>query len=404
MSIVNKNIIDLTFSDSDGNEDGEPSLLPQPFSTTNSTLTEPPASAAIAPPRTNDCSTHELCIDSTKIKKGVADLMVAPGMNNREENELGASTPASHIQQQQPNSEPPTKRRRQMSSKKSEEGNRKLYSTQAEGMADPALPASALSVSSSSTPAPTKASPSTIPVVSEPPPPRTFAPCASSKPSIVGLESTASQSASTPHSSPLASAASSERPSPQKRASAATGSAHAKTPPVFLRHDLFQLNDNEKKKSAPSGKPKQSNTPEEHARTYILPKRDDPIFKKDPILTEMELELLWLGVESIYCDPDPDQRLIQWDFVWEHASPRLRIELRKLPDTSQDDDPVMDEKRRLNSLLGEGNERLLSHRRFQALREDCMLLMQSGYRRKSMALVVAKAFLNNRMRQNFHDT
>jgi hypothetical protein len=51
----------------------------------------------------------------------------------------------------------------------------------------------------------------------------------------------------------------------------------------------------------------------------------------DDILNEVEMELIWLGEESMYCLVCPE---FQFDFIYEHASPALKVELRKL---SRDD-------------------------------------------------------------------
>jgi hypothetical protein len=43
------------------------------------------------------------------------------------------------------------------------------------------------------------------------------------------------------------------------------------------------------------------------------------------------MELIWLGEESMYCLVCPE---FQFDFIYEYASPTLKVELRKL---SRDD-------------------------------------------------------------------
>jgi hypothetical protein len=57
---------------------------------------------------------------------------------------------------------------------------------------------------------------------------------------------------------------------------------------------------------------------------------DAPWYPHDPdeiILDATEIEVAWLVEESIY---GLRNREIQWDFVWEYASPGLRIQLRKV--------------------------------------------------------------------------
>jgi hypothetical protein len=53
----------------------------------------------------------------------------------------------------------------------------------------------------------------------------------------------------------------------------------------------------------------------------------DDVFQPDNKLNEVELELIWLGEESMYCLVCPD---FQFDFIYEYASPALKAELRKL--------------------------------------------------------------------------
>ena len=55
-----------------------------------------------------------------------------------------------------------------------------------------------------------------------------------------------------------------------------------------------------------------------------------PWFPNDPqeiILNATEEEIAWLVEESIYCFRS---KVVRWDFVWEYASPALKIELRRI--------------------------------------------------------------------------
>jgi hypothetical protein len=53
----------------------------------------------------------------------------------------------------------------------------------------------------------------------------------------------------------------------------------------------------------------------------------DEVFQSDNVLNEVEMELIWLGEESMYCSSCPD---FQFQFIYEYASPALKVELRKL--------------------------------------------------------------------------
>jgi hypothetical protein len=57
----------------------------------------------------------------------------------------------------------------------------------------------------------------------------------------------------------------------------------------------------------------------------------DEVFQSDDVLNKLEMELIWLGEESMYCLACPE---FQFDFIYEYASPALKVELRKL---SRDD-------------------------------------------------------------------
>jgi hypothetical protein len=65
------------------------------------------------------------------------------------------------------------------------------------------------------------------------------------------------------------------------------------------------------------------------------PTPQDEVFQSDDILNEVEMELIWLGEENMYCLVCPE---FQFDFIYEHASPTLKVELRKL---SRDDQSEM---------------------------------------------------------------
>jgi hypothetical protein len=53
----------------------------------------------------------------------------------------------------------------------------------------------------------------------------------------------------------------------------------------------------------------------------------DEVFQSDNVLNEVEMELIWLGEESMYCLVCPD---FEYDYVYGYASPTLKAELRKL--------------------------------------------------------------------------
>ena len=59
----------------------------------------------------------------------------------------------------------------------------------------------------------------------------------------------------------------------------------------------------------------------------------DEVFQSDNALNEVELEVIWLGEESVHCClPCPE---FSFDYIYEYASPALKVELRKLSSDDQ---------------------------------------------------------------------
>jgi hypothetical protein len=56
-----------------------------------------------------------------------------------------------------------------------------------------------------------------------------------------------------------------------------------------------------------------------------------PFDENEMILNATEAELAWLTEESTF-SLRSERNDIQWDFVWQYASPSLKIELRRIPD------------------------------------------------------------------------
>jgi hypothetical protein len=58
----------------------------------------------------------------------------------------------------------------------------------------------------------------------------------------------------------------------------------------------------------------------------------DEDFQLHNVVNEVELELRWLGEESMYCLSCPE---FQFDFIYEYASPAMKVELRALSRADQ---------------------------------------------------------------------
>jgi hypothetical protein len=107
------------------------------------------------------------------------------------------------------------------------------------------------------------------------------------------------------------------------------------------------------------------------------PKDED--FKSDNVLNEIELELIWLREESMYCLSCPR---FQFDFIYEYASPALKVELRKL---SRDDQSETGKLKHIVRL-----EDWMVSRRFDIVRNDIRMMLGRGFRRQRMGTVIAE--------------
>jgi hypothetical protein len=117
----------------------------------------------------------------------------------------------------------------------------------------------------------------------------------------------------------------------------------------------------------------------------------DEVFQSDNVLNEVELELIWLGEESMYCLSCPE---FQFDFIYEYASPALKVELRKL---SRDD---QSERGKLNHIVR--MEEWLVSRRFDFVRKDIRKMLHQGFRRQRMRIVIAELRLLRRQQSMRH--
>jgi hypothetical protein len=65
--------------------------------------------------------------------------------------------------------------------------------------------------------------------------------------------------------------------------------------------------------------------------------QQEEVFQSDNVLNEIKLELNWLGEESVYCLSRSE---FQFDFIYEYASPAVKVELRKLSRDDQERDVI----------------------------------------------------------------
>jgi hypothetical protein len=64
----------------------------------------------------------------------------------------------------------------------------------------------------------------------------------------------------------------------------------------------------------------------------------DEFFHIDSLLNEVEMQLIWLGEESMYCLVCPD---FQFDYIYENAPRLLKVELRKLSRDDQSETGIL---------------------------------------------------------------
>jgi hypothetical protein len=115
----------------------------------------------------------------------------------------------------------------------------------------------------------------------------------------------------------------------------------------------------------------------------------DEIFRSDNVLNEVELELNWLGEESMYCLSCPE---FQFDFIYEYASPALKVELRKLSRDEQSEAEKVKEIVRTDDLL--------VARRFDFVRKYIRNMLRRGFRRQQMKTVISELRLMRRGQQS----
>jgi hypothetical protein len=115
----------------------------------------------------------------------------------------------------------------------------------------------------------------------------------------------------------------------------------------------------------------------------------DKIFQSDNILNAVELELIWLGEESMYCLSCPE---FQFDFIYEYATPALKVELRQLSQDAESETEKLKQIVRFDDWL--------VARRFDFVRKDIRIMLRRGFRREYMGTVIAELRLLRRQQSD----
>jgi hypothetical protein len=154
--------------------------------------------------------------------------------------------------------------------------------------------------------------------------------------------------------------------------------------PLRHRHTVFThallLGDGSTGNSTQATPEKTANAPQDRQHTP-----QDEVFHSDNILSEVELELIWLGEESMYCLSCPE---FQFDFIYEYATSALKVELRKLSRADQSETGKLKEIVRMNDWL--------VSRRLDFVRKDVRMMLRRGFRRQRMRIVIAELRLMRR--------
>jgi hypothetical protein len=77
-----------------------------------------------------------------------------------------------------------------------------------------------------------------------------------------------------------------------------------------------------------------------NAPPYMYQMPPDKVFLLDNVLNEVEMELIWLEEESMYCLVRTE---FNFDFIYEYASPALKVELRKLSGDNQSETGMLNQ-------------------------------------------------------------
>jgi hypothetical protein len=114
----------------------------------------------------------------------------------------------------------------------------------------------------------------------------------------------------------------------------------------------------------------------------------DEVFQSDNVLNEVELELIWLGEESMHCLSCPE---FQFDFIYEYASPALKVELLKLSQVDQNEAEKVKQIVRMHDFL--------VSQRFGFVRNYIRTIFRQGFRRPRMGTVIAELRMMRRQQQ-----
>jgi hypothetical protein len=160
--------------------------------------------------------------------------------------------------------------------------------------------------------------------------------------------------------------------------------------PIQQRHNSFThallLGDGSTESGIPATVDQPATAPQDMQQTP-----QDEVFQSDNVLNEVELELIWLGEESMHCLSCPE---FQFDFIYEYASPALKVELLEHSRGDQSETEILKQIVRM--------EDWLVSRRFDFVRKDIRMMLRRGFRRQQMGTVIAELRLLRRQQSERH--
>ncbi|GKY92186.1 hypothetical protein MPSEU_000189900 [Mayamaea pseudoterrestris] len=169
----------------------------------------------------------------------------------------------------------------------------------------------------------------------------------------------------------------------------------AKRPPTGIQHALLSVNTqktqqfkcSERDQGLPAAKcdrldHKGVARTEEATRLFDFP--HDPIFETDCILNPLEMQLLWLGEESMFSMGEAE---FQFDFIYAYATKALRVEIRKLNLDSSESAKIC------QIIRSDWQVR----RRFKDGRVQIRKMLNQGYRRQATGSAIAQIRVSRRL-------
>lgn len=154
-------------------------------------------------------------------------------------------------------------------------------------------------------------------------------------------------------------------------------------------HPQHELLTNQAVTAATTNSP--SSPARQHRGDTVKVPLQDPLYQKDSILNALEMEVLMLTEECWYCCYN-HKTISLLDFLWEYATPQLRMQLRQVSHEDDGDANAHDTHDPSNpiwkKLLPRYAQNRLVQQRWEFVRGSYRNLLRQGYQRPLMAPVL----------------